>query len=114
MEINFGSSKLVISGGLAELFSGSISMGLDAYLATASDRDQYTIERKREEDELANKPEDEKEGIYETLERYGIGRDASGLVVRDLERNPDSLGMLRVGRISVDTRRCLLGPTGAY
>jgi vacuolar iron transporter family protein len=95
VKISFGSSKLVISGGLAELFSGSISMGLGAYLAAATDRDQYIAERKREEDEVVNKPEDEKEEIYEILERYGIGRDASSLVVRDLERNPESWVQVR-------------------
>jgi vacuolar iron transporter family protein len=90
MKISFGSSKLVISGGIAELFSGSISMGLGAYLAAATNKDQYIAERKREEDEVINKPEDEKKEIYEILKRYGIGRDTSGLVVRDLERNPES------------------------
>jgi vacuolar iron transporter family protein len=95
MKFSFGSSKLVISGGLAELFSGSISMGLGAYLAASTDRDQYIAERKREEDEVANKPEDEKEEIYEILEKYGIGRDASGLVVRDLERNPENWVQVR-------------------
>ena len=71
-------------------------MGLGAYLAAATDRDQYIAERKREEDEVANKPEDEKEEIYEILERYGIGRDASGLVVRDLERNPENWVQVRI------------------
>jgi hypothetical protein len=70
-------------------------MGLGAYLAAATDRDLYTAERKREEDEVANKPEDEKEEIYEILERYGIGGEASGLVVRDLERNPENWVQVR-------------------
>ena len=84
-----GSSKLVIVGGLAELFSGSISMGLGAYLAAVTDRDHYFSEEKRERDEVVNKPEDEKGEIREILEKYGIGREASGMVIRDLETDPD-------------------------
>ncbi|KAF9246720.1 hypothetical protein DTO006G1_8083 [Penicillium roqueforti] len=48
---SLGSSKLVILGGLAELFSGSISMGLGAYLAAVTDRDHYENEEKREQGE---------------------------------------------------------------
>src|ERR1700722_10373568 len=32
----------------------------------------------------------------------------------DLFCRPHGRGLLRVGRVSVDTRRCLMGPTGAY
>ncbi|KOS21506.1 Vacuolar iron transporter 1 [Escovopsis weberi] len=38
---SLGSAKLVIMGGLAELFSGMISMGLGAYLAAATEREHY-------------------------------------------------------------------------
>jgi len=81
---SLGSAKLVIIGGLAELFSGAISMGLGAYLAAVTDRDHYISEEKREREEVATKPEAEKEEIYEILEGYGIGREASGMVVKDL------------------------------
>ena len=95
MNLSLGSSKLVISGGLAELFSGSISMGLGAYLAAATDRDHYFAEKTREQEEVAHRPEDEKAEIYEILHRYGIGRDASDLVIRDLERNPEDWVQVR-------------------
>jgi len=85
---SLGSSRLVIIGGLAELFSGSISMGLGAYLAAVTERDHYFAEEKREKDEVAQRPEDEKQEIHEILERYGIGRDARDLVVQDLVRSP--------------------------
>lgn len=91
----FGSSKLVISGGLAELFSGAISMGLGAYLAAATERDHYFAEKEREEDEVTHRPEDEKAEICEILEKYGIGRDACALVVRDLERSPENWVQVR-------------------
>lgn len=38
---SLGSTKLVVIGGLAELFSGMISMGLGAYLAAATERQHW-------------------------------------------------------------------------
>lgn len=38
---SLGSSHLVVIGGLAELFSGAISMGVGGYFATKSERDNY-------------------------------------------------------------------------
>ena len=85
-----GSSRLVIIGGLAELFSGAISMGLGAYLASVTERDHFISEEEREKDEVENKPEDEKAEIHDILGKYGIGRDACELVVRDLQCNPET------------------------
>ena len=63
-------------------------MGLGAYLAAVTERDHYFAEEKREKDEVAQRPEDEKQEIHEILERYGIGRDARDLVAQDLVRSP--------------------------
>jgi hypothetical protein len=38
---SLGSTKIVIMGGLAELFSGMISMGLGAYLAADTERQHW-------------------------------------------------------------------------
>jgi VIT1/CCC1 family predicted Fe2+/Mn2+ transporter len=84
-----GSARLVVIGGLAELFSGAISMGLGAYLAAVTDRDHYIAEEKRERDEVMIKPEAEKEEIYEILSGYGIGRDAVTPLVTALEGNEE-------------------------
>ena len=74
----------MIIGGLAELFSGSISMGLGAYLAAVTDRDHYFSEEKREREEVVDKPDAEKEECCEILEKYGITRETSTMVVKDL------------------------------
>ncbi|GAD98406.1 protein CCC1, putative [Paecilomyces variotii No. 5] len=87
---SLGSSKLVIVGGLAELFSGSISMGLGAYLAAVTDRDRYVTERKREEEEVRTKPEDEKEEIYDIFSRYGVSRDACQGVIDHLVQDEEA------------------------
>lgn len=45
---SLGSTKIVVIGGLAELFSGMISMGLGAYLAAATERQHWQAEYARE------------------------------------------------------------------
>jgi len=64
-------------------------MGLGAYLASVTERAHYVSEEKRERDEVVEKPEDEKAEICEILEKYGVGRDACALVVRDLATDSD-------------------------
>jgi len=93
-----GSTKLVIVGGLAELFSGSISMGLGAYLAAVTERDHYICEEARERDEVATRPEDEKDEIYEIMDGYGVDREATRPLVGQLERNPEM--WIRVSSVS--------------
>ena len=56
-------------------------MGLGAYLAAVTERDHYISEENRERDEIQTKPEDEREEIYEIMDSYGIGRDASKSMV---------------------------------
>lgn len=41
---SLGDVKIVVLGGLAELFAGSISMGLGAYLAAATEKKHYEVE----------------------------------------------------------------------
>ncbi|QLL34827.1 hypothetical protein HG536_0H02020 [Torulaspora globosa] len=45
---SLGDSKLVITGGIAELISGAISMGLGGYLGAKSESDYYHAEVKQE------------------------------------------------------------------
>jgi len=78
---SLGNSKIVILGGLAELFAGSISMGLGAYLAASTERKHYEVEEERERREVKECPKAEEDEIYEILGRYGIARaEASGVV----------------------------------
>ncbi|RAO69787.1 uncharacterized protein BHQ10_005799 [Talaromyces amestolkiae] len=87
---SLGSSKLVIVGGLAELFSGAISMGLGAYLAAVTDREHFKNEAARERREVAEKPGAEKEEIFDIFAEYGISREASQGVVDSLVTNEDN------------------------
>lgn len=84
-----GSSKLVVIGGLAELFSGAISMGLGAYLACVADSDHYEAEEARERREIEDFPATETQECYELLEKYGIAHDTLTPVINELVANND-------------------------
>ncbi|ROV91923.1 hypothetical protein VPNG_09752 [Cytospora leucostoma] len=81
---SLGSTRLVVIGGLAELFSGMISMGLGAYLAAVTERQHWEAEYAREQWEVDHCPEREREEIFEVLSKYGISRDAAQGVVEEL------------------------------
>ncbi|EMF14306.1 protein CCC1 [Sphaerulina musiva SO2202] len=91
---SLGSSKVVILGGLAELFAGSISMGLGAYLAAKTDLKHYEVEEKRERREVKDCPAAEEEEIYDIFDQYGIPRLASAGVVESLKKDEDAWFMM--------------------
>lgn len=86
---SLGSAKLVILGGLAELFSGAISMGLGGLLAALTERSHYFAEEQRERDEVRDTPHLEREEIYVLMEEYDVGRDAITPFVDALAANED-------------------------
>ncbi len=93
---SLGSAKLVIIGGLAELFSGAISMGLGAYLAAVTERDHYLNEEKRENDEVDTRAEDERREIFEIMSSYEISREATTPLVNELCRAENKVQWVRV------------------
>ncbi|ODA79469.1 hypothetical protein RJ55_05062 [Drechmeria coniospora] len=91
---SLGSTKLVIIGGLAELFSGMISMGLGAYLAAITERDHYRSQR----DSLLHhnngcRPqlpvEHQRADIYAILDKYCVSRPAAKPLVDELCANDE-------------------------
>lgn len=87
---SLGSSKLVVLAGLAELFSGAISMGLGAYLAAVTDAKHYEVEEARERREVKEYPLAEEEAIYDILTKYGVTREECKPVVDGLKANEDN------------------------
>lgn len=81
---SLGSTRLVVMGGLAELFSGMISMGLGAYLAAATEAQHYAAEHARECWEVEHVPDVERTEVFDILARYGVSRAAAAPVVREL------------------------------
>src|SRR6187401_3504194 len=73
-------SGIIITAGLAEIAAGSIAMGLGGYLAARSDAEHYISERKREEREIIELPQVEKNEVAEIFEKYGLTKQDSMLV----------------------------------
>ncbi|KAK3388439.1 VIT family-domain-containing protein [Sordaria brevicollis] len=87
-----GSTKLVIMGGLAELFSGMISMGLGAYLAGVTERQHWEAEHSRKSWEVAK----EQSEILAILEDdYGVSRSVAAALVGDLSRKGNEENLVR-------------------
>jgi len=79
---------IVVTAGLAEIAAGSIAMGLGGYLASRGDSEHFDSERRREEDEIVTRPEDEAEEIYEVFRAYGVDRQHATPVLQSLQANP--------------------------
>jgi len=66
------STGIVITAGLAEIAAGSIAMGLGGYLAARTDAEHYASERAREEREVRDVPDMEREEVAEVFRGYGV------------------------------------------
>ncbi len=65
-------TKILIAAVLAALFAESISMGAVAYTSALSQRDYYNSERKKEEREVEEIPEKEKDEIRQIYTQKGF------------------------------------------
>jgi len=65
-------TKIVVTAGLAEIVAGSIAMGLGGYLAARTDYEHYTTEQQRENWEIDQLPDREKEEVAEIFRNYGM------------------------------------------
>ncbi len=81
------SNRIIITAGIAEVVAGSIAMGLGGYLAGRTDVEHYVAERKREEAEVDNVPEREKQEIRDILNEYGISVRLQHEVTEELSRD---------------------------
>jgi VIT1/CCC1 family predicted Fe2+/Mn2+ transporter len=81
-------SHLVVVAGLAEIAAGSIAMGLGGYLAARSDAEHYESERKREEREVKEIPDEEAREVQNVFTDYGLTRDEAAPVVQALTKKP--------------------------
>lgn len=83
-------TRIIVTAGLAEIAAGSIAMGLGGYLAARSDAEHYDSERRREQREMIDKPEAEKQEAREVLETYGLTPEESRPVAEALSRRPEA------------------------
>lgn len=88
---SLGSSRLVITGGMAELVSGSISMGLGGYLAAKSELDYYKSEVKKEKLQFFKKPELINQDAAEIMLDLGASESTIASFLKDLDSQPKNL-----------------------
>ena len=81
-------SGIVVTAGLAEVAAGSIAMGLGGYLAARGDAEHYASERRREEAEIVEKPDAEREEVALVFRGYGLTEAEIAPVLRAFEERP--------------------------
>ncbi len=105
------STAIIVTAGLAEIAAGSIAMGLGGYLAARSDSEHYDSERRREQQEIIEKTEAEKEEVRAIFTSYGLTPEESAPVVEALSQRPESwidfMMRFELGLEKPDPRRAL-------
>jgi vacuolar iron transporter family protein len=114
-------STLIITAGLAEIAAGSIAMGLGGFLAARSDAEHYASELVREQREIIEKPEAERQEIRDVFAAYGLTKVQIEPLVKALEAKPeawvDFMMRFELGMDKPDPNRALVSAltiAGAY
>ena len=109
------STRLIVIGGLAEIAAGSIAMGLGGYLAAKGDAEHYAQEKLREEREIVEIPQAEKEEVKELFEQYGLTTEEATPVVDALSTRPkewvDFMMRFELGLEEPDPKRAVNSAT---
>lgn len=97
---SLGNSKLVITGGMAELVSGAISMGLGGYLAAKSESQYYDAQVGRERQLYFDDPEIMASELQEIITNMGGSIDTADMLINDLSSSPKLMidFIIRYGR----------------
>ncbi|GAV51856.1 hypothetical protein ZYGR_0AF03270 [Zygosaccharomyces rouxii] len=99
---SLGDSKLVITGGFAELISGAISMGLGGYLGAKSEGDYYHAEVKQEKSAFYDNPTMINHEIEDILLDINPNFSDETILsfIKDLQRTPELMVdfIIRYGR----------------
>ncbi|HTI15982.1 MAG TPA: VIT1/CCC1 transporter family protein [Dictyobacter sp.] len=84
------STTIVVTAGLAEIAAGSIAMGLGGFLAARSDAEHYASERLREQEEVRDKTQAEKDEVRDIFVSYGLTAEQSEPLVDALSKHPET------------------------
>jgi VIT1/CCC1 family predicted Fe2+/Mn2+ transporter len=82
--------NIVLAGGLAATFAESISMGAVAYTSTQAERDFYRAEQAREQREMKDAPEVERDEVRTIFRDFGLEGGALEQVTQAITSNPDA------------------------
>jgi vacuolar iron transporter family protein len=114
-------TRIIVTAGLAEIAAGSIAMGLGGYLAAKSDAEHYESEKKREEIEVEEIPEEEVAEVACIFKSYGVTEEESRPIVDAFRKRPkawvDFMMRFELGLEQPDPKRALLSAVtiaGAY
>ncbi len=80
-------TALIVTAGLAEVAAGSIAMGLGGYLAAKSDAEHYVNEKRREEVEVVELPDVEREEVAVVFREYGLTEAEIEPILLAFEKN---------------------------
>jgi vacuolar iron transporter family protein len=83
------STHVIVIAGLAEVVAGSIAMGLGGYLAGKTEIDHYNAEQKREEWEVDNLPEREKEEVRVIFAGMGMSEPTQRQIVEEMAKDKE-------------------------
>lgn len=86
-----GSSNLVLISGLAGCLASALSMGSGAFLATKSEREVYEAEMQREQREIENDPEEEKEELALFYQLKGFTEEESKVLAERMSQQPEQM-----------------------
>ena len=114
-------TTVVVTAGLAEVAAGSIAMGLGGYLAAKSDAEHYVSEKRREEIEVVDLPDVEREEVARVFRDYGLTEAEIEPILQAFEKNHpawvDFMMRFELGLEEPDPRRALRSAmtiAGAY
>ena len=80
-------SKLILTAGMAEIAAGAIAMGLGGYLAARGDAEHYSAEKKREYEEIVEKPHAERAEVAAVFRHYGLDEAQIAPILANFEKN---------------------------
>ncbi|HYL99448.1 MAG TPA: VIT1/CCC1 transporter family protein [Blastocatellia bacterium] len=83
-------SRIIVTGGFAEIAAGAIAMGLGGYLAARSDAEHYASEMKREQVEVLEIPMEEQEEVAKVFRAYGLTDQEILPILRVFSAHPQS------------------------
>jgi VIT1/CCC1 family predicted Fe2+/Mn2+ transporter len=114
-------TTVVVTAGLAEVAAGSIAMGLGGYLAAKSDAEHYVSEKLREENEVVDLPDVEREEVALVFRDYGLTDAEIAPILQAFDKNHpawvDFMMRFELGLEEPDPRRALRSAStiaGAY
>lgn len=85
---SLGNSKLVITGGMAELVSGAISMGLGGFLAAKSEKEYFHSQLEKENAGYDN-PSNSQIRIADALTEFKLSGDTLAAIANDIEKDQE-------------------------